>query len=44
MEIESIKKAQTEGNLEMKPLETQTGTSEASLTKQNIRESQTFKT
>jgi len=32
MEIESTKKTQTEGNLEMKNLGTWTGTSEASLT------------
>lgn len=32
MEIESRKKTQTKGNLEMKNLETQTGTSEANLT------------
>ena len=33
VEIESIKKTQTEGNLNMKNLITQTETSEASLTK-----------
>jgi hypothetical protein len=32
LETESIKKPQTEGNLEMKNLGTQTGTSEASIT------------
>jgi predicted nucleic acid-binding Zn-ribbon protein len=32
VEIESIKETQTDGNLEMKILETQTGTLEASLT------------
>ena len=32
VKIESVKKKQTKGNLEMKMLETQAGTSEASLT------------